>query len=297
VRSATRRIEGASAWRLRASILAIVRHKTKVRSRRAGLAALVLVLAACDPVVRLGDDADVPAPDADPQAPDGGPDAGPPPACSADPTCGPAVVVSSKAEIAALVGECATWSEAEIDRFRARTGTLKAGAPLFLCPEDFVVPAACQGSDPPCASQVILEVDPFLASAASTAACNGVQIDTGVSFRLAYRLQGSLPGFPMRSARIVFERPCTATCRDSERRCEDNDACYAAGDLCFQCGLGTRAECACRTPELATKPDCTSCSMLFGDFIKFGACKAGLCTTPDEDESICKTCPDTSACP
>lgn len=282
-----------------ASILPTVRHEPfRLSCRRASVLALALLFVACDPVVRNADDADVePMPDGDVVSVDAGPDAGPPPACAVDPSCGPAVVVSTPAELAALVDQCATWSEAEIDRFRARTGTLKAGAPLNLCPSDFQVPVACQGGDPACASEVILDVDPNLASAGSTAACNGVQIDTGVSFRLAYRIQAPLFGFPMRSARIRFERPCTASCAPSERRCDGNAACYEASDLCFQCGLGSRAECACRTPEQTTKADCTSCSMLFGDFIKLGACKAGVCTTADDDASICTTCPTADFCP
>jgi hypothetical protein len=261
----------------------------------------LLVLVACDPVTSGGGadagvvDAPTGADVLDPPGIDAGPDASTA-ACTPEPACGEAQVISSKAELVALVNACDTWSEAEIDRYRARTRTLRTGAELYLCPDDFALPAACETADPPCADRPFLVVDRRL-NAESTVACNGVILDTGVSFRLRLHLGQPLFGFPNHSAQITFEPPCSATCADNERRCDANLACYPEDDVCFDCGLGDRAQCACRTPDLNTLPPCTDCQIFRGDFIEIGNCNGDRCVvSPDEDPQLCTQCPTIDQC-
>jgi hypothetical protein len=265
------------------------------------LGVTLFLLTACDPVSTGGDDGvvidgggggiDV----VDPPAADAGADASTV-ACASAPACGAPTLVSSKADLREIVDACESWSQAEVDRYRARTRTLKTSAPLYLCPEDFVLPAICAEKDLGCFERVLIEVDPRL-DADATVACNGISIDTGVSFRLRLYIHPPQLGFPDPSARLTFEPPCTRECSASERRCDANSACYDGDEVCFQCGHGDRAQCACRTPDLNSLPPCSECDIFYGDFIDIGNCHNDTCvTSPEADPELCTACPEIDQC-
>jgi hypothetical protein len=227
---------------------------------------------------------------------DGAPaDAGPvSAACAEPPACGSAGEVGSVADIAAIAAQCPLWGDADIDRFRRRTPTFLATQPISVCPGDFAPPDDCDTKkEPICNSGIFISVDPRLAGAAETAACNGAQFEAGTRFRVRFNLEPPSLVTSFLTPHIHFERPCDTGCEDDERACEANGACYLVDRLrpdnyCFQCGFGLREECACLTPDITVLPDCTECEFTYGDQVFLGLCLQGNCDTTKE---VCNTCP------
>lgn len=228
-------------------------------------------------------------------SPDGAPDAGDdadamsvPVTCEDDPVCGPAGDVGTAADIAAIAAECATWGNAEVDRFRRRTPTFLASSPISVCPEDFAPPSDCQVGKPPCYAPMLITVDPQLTGAGETAACSGAQFAAGARFRVRFNLDPPTFITSERTPHIHFERACEEECEDGEHRCEAIDGCYPDDDYCFECGFGTEAQCACLTADITVLPDCTECTYFLDDAGYFGLCLDGLCETLTE---ACNECP------
>jgi hypothetical protein len=200
--------------------------------------------------------------------------------CSEPPDCGYAGEVGSTADMVAVVEKCETWGEVDVDRFNPRTPTLLATQTITVCSEDFSLPSNCEGK-PRCFANLRITVDPDLEGADEIAFCpndtTGATIDPGVRFRVRYNLDPPNVGFPNYTAHIHFERSCDAECVAGEHRCEPIEGCFDDNDFCFDCGLGTKEECACRTPDNGVFLDCTPCEFILGDAVYLGACQDGFC--------------------
>jgi hypothetical protein len=222
-------------------------------------------------------------------------------ACAIAPDCTSETPVGGVAAVSAAVAACTDWSTAnDVDRDRTRTPTLRASSSLLLCPENFGLPRVCLekgGSEiVECDPGVFLELDSRLKGAVRFDACNGVNIDSGVRFRMRLNVFGPSLGFPRSSARITFEPPCDSECTDAERRCDDNQVCYRAKDLCFQCGLGSRVECSCRDEDQQPLAECTECQIRYSDFIDSGTCYMGYCAKLADEPTLCQQCPASGEC-
>jgi hypothetical protein len=106
-----------------------------------------------------------------------------------------------------------------------------------------------------------------------------VSIRPGATFRIRFAMR---PFLPISSSvpRVTFEAPCRAACGSGERRCAEDDICYAAGgEYCKECSRESPERCACVAPDGSDQPDGTSCSYVLrgSDLGTGGECRAGMC--------------------
>lgn len=209
-------------------------------------------------------------------------------ACVETPSCEEAAVLVRKEDLIAVTTLCPTWGEAEVDRFLPRTPTLRVTSDFTVCASDFTLPSACLEL-PGCNPGVYIEIDPKLTGVSHTQSpCGGALLNAGVRFRVRYYLEGPNFGNPQKTARLRFERACDAACETGEHRCDANHACYADRDACFDCGIATREECACRTVDNAPVAECSVCVVRRSDTIFQGWCNNSACTMNPEP-----ACPET----
>jgi hypothetical protein len=204
-----------------------------------------------------------------------------PATCAAIPVCAVAGTIATKEEIAAVGQSCPTWGQSIVDKDRPRSPTLVVTESTSVCPGDFALPDDCDGGG--CRSDITLTVDTQLAGVSPVATCDGVQLAAGARFRLRFNLDPPFIGEVFVRAHVHFERPCGSDCVEGERRCEVNDTCHPDAEVCFACGFGNLAECACRDADNDDLPDCTDCSFIDPDSSQkfLGECQDGFCETID----------------
>ena len=105
-----------------------------------------------------------------------------------------------------------------------------------------------------------------------------VSIRPGATFRVRFAMLHMLP-MGSYVPRVTFEAPCRAACGPGERRCTEDDICYAGREYCTECSREPPERCACVAPDGSNQPDGTPCSYVMSgtDIGSGGECQAGRC--------------------
>ena len=180
--------------------------------------------------------------------------------------CGSVKKVGSLPALAALAPK--DWVK-RTDGLETITFDITSTAALSVDIRDFVP----KGSDLPLIGIDIRGVVPGLSGGGG----RSVSIRPGTTFRIRFAKR-PFPPISSSAPLVTFEAPCRAACGERERRCVEDDICYATGgEYCKECSHESPERCACVAPDGSDQPDGTSCSFFLSDLPASGRCWSGRC--------------------